>query len=98
MLSTVGSESWRQQDTNNMVCYKAYVVFDQRNMDGWWKLPRSGLGYKTVVGLLKSFYSPFAAYDLVEIWRFHEGTPTRDGGVPWFQPELVEMYANGVKQ
>lgn len=83
---------------SRVIVYKAYVVFDQRNMDGWWKLPRSGLGYKTVAGLLKSFYSLFAAYDLVEIWRFHEGTPTRDGGVPWFVPELVETYVNGVKQ
>ena len=81
-----------------MIVYKAYVVFNQSNMDGWWKLPRSGLGYKTIAGLLKNFWRPLADYDLIEIWRFHEGAPTRDGGVPWFVPELVETYVKGVKQ
>jgi hypothetical protein len=81
-----------------MICYKAYVVFDQSNMDGWWKAPRWGTGYKTIKGLIKAFYRPLSDYGLVEIWRFHEGTPSRDGGVPWFVPELVETYVKGVKQ
>ena len=81
-----------------MIVYKAFSVLDARYSNGWWKYPRRGPGYKTVKGLIKNFYHPFSDYALVEIWRFHEGGPTRDGGVPWFVPELVETYIYGVKQ
>ena len=81
-----------------MIVYKAYAVFDLNTMDGWWKHPRWGAGYKTINSLIKNFYRLLPDYDLVEIWKFHEGTPSRDGGVPWFAPELVETYVKGVKQ
>ena len=81
-----------------MVYYKAYVVYDLSTMNGWWKYPRRGGGYKTMKGLIKSFYRPLSDYGLIEVWKFHGGVPSRDGGVPWFAPELVETYVKGVKQ
>ena len=81
-----------------MIVYKAFIVHDARYPSGWWKYPRWGAGYKTIKGLIRNFYRPLADYALIEIWRFHEGTPTRDGGVPWFVPELIEVYIYGVKQ
>jgi len=81
-----------------MIMYRAWVEFGPGMVGGWWKYPRNGAGYKTISGLVGWFQRPLADYALIEIWKFHEGTPTRDGGVPWFVPELVETYVKGVKQ
>lgn len=80
-----------------MIVYRAWVESGS-GMVGWWKYPRWGPGYKSIAGLLRHFSWPLAHYGLIEVWRFHEGTPTRDGGVPWFAPELVETYVKEIKQ
>lgn len=81
-----------------MICYRAYIVFYPNTMTGWWKYPRSGVGYRSIDSALGRLVWPLTHYEVVEVWKFHEGTPLRDGGVPWFAPELVETYVKGVKQ